>query len=67
MTYQTIYNFFYNGNESVLIGLPVSESTLKEYFTYYGNGVYEMSGFIHCEMEFITVTNGIVSHVCNNF
>ena len=67
MTYSTIYNFFYNGNHNMLIGLPVSTSSLNSHFTHYGNGVYEMSGFIHRGMEFITVTNGIVSHVSNNY
>jgi hypothetical protein len=68
MSYSTIYNFFYNGNEKMLVGLPVSKATLEKYFTYYPEyGCYEMAEFIHGEREFITVTNGIVSRVLNDF
>ena len=68
MTYETICKFFLNGNENMLLGLPVSEATLKEYFTYYPNdGQYEMSEFLNFEREYITVTNGIVTAVFSDF
>ena len=67
MTYSTIYNFFHNGNEKMLVGLPVSEVTLKNHFTLYNDGVYAMCDFIFGEMESIEVVNGVVSFVHNNY
>ena len=67
MTFGTIHSFFYNGLHHILVGLPVSAETLKTHFTYYGNGVYQMSGFIHNEIEMIEVVNGIVTTVHNYY
>jgi hypothetical protein len=68
MTFKTICNFFLNGNEKMLLGLPVSEATIKKHFTYYAEyGVYEMNEFLNFDREYITVTNGIVTAVFNDF
>ena len=68
MTYETICKFFLNGNENMLLGLPVSEATIKQHFTYYAEyGVYEMNEFLNFEREYITVTNGIVTAVFSDF
>jgi hypothetical protein len=67
MSYDTIYRFFHNNNEKMLLGLPVSKATLEKHFTLYVDGVYAMQDFIFGEMESIEVVNGVVSFVHNNY